>query len=119
MKFTTDLTQVADLKPLDAGAYIVRIVGVRHGTSKTNNPKLTFETQVLHPEGSPPKWYFDLSLVESALFRLKQLAEACDVLHPGGFDTDDFINKVVAVTVDVRDFDGPRNQIQSFARATL
>jgi len=121
MKFEIDLTKVKDLKPLPTGVYALKIESIdATKQSKTGNPKMVVKTAVLAPQSvatENPNYWFSLSLVESALFRLKQLFEACKIpLKPTGFDTNDLLGKqfgAVVVLESTKDY-GERNQITQY-----
>jgi hypothetical protein len=120
-KFAIDLSKVQDIKPLPAGVYAVRIVEIdATKKSKTGNDKLVIKTEIIAPASvaaTQKNWWFSLSLVESALFRTKQLFEKANVpIRAGGFDTADLIGREVGVVVNLEETKeyGIRNQIVNF-----
>lgn len=124
MKFAIDLTKVQDIKPIPTGVYVVRILDVdATKKSKAGNEKMVVKTEILAPTAvaaTQKNWWFSLSLVESALFRLKQLMEAAGIpLKPGGFDTADLIGKEVGAVVNLEETKeyGIRNQVSQFIPA--
>jgi hypothetical protein len=124
MKFPLDLTSVQDFKPLQAGTYVIRLVDIDGSkTSKTGNPKMGIKAEILQPSDvakTTKNWWFSLSLVDSALFRVKQLFEACNIpISKNGFDTADLSGKEVGVTVieEITPEYGHRNQIVAFTKA--
>jgi hypothetical protein len=124
MKFAVDLTLCQDFKPLPAGTYAIKIIDIDGSkVSKSGNPKLSVKTEILAPASvaqTTKYWWFSLSLVESALFRVKQLFEACNVtISKSGFDTTDLAGREVGVTVIEENTPeyGHRNQIVSFTKA--
>ena len=124
MKFEIDLTKVQELKPIPAGVYVLKIVDIdATKKSRTGQDKLVIKSEILAPTivASTQKFYwFSLSLVESALFRVKQLFEKCKIpVKPGGFDTADLIGREVGavITREVTKEYGDRNNIVSFLEA--
>jgi len=123
-RFQIDLTKVQDLKPIPTGVYVMKIVDVdATKTSKTGNPKMVVKSEILAPASvrDQQKYHwFSLSLVESALFRVKQLFEACNIpIKATGFDTADLIGREVGMTVieeHTKEY-GHRNQITGYMKA--
>jgi hypothetical protein len=124
MKFQIDLTKVQDIKPIPAGVYVVKLLEIdATKKSRTGNAKMVIKTEILAPQtvaATQRNWWFSLSLVESALFRLKQLMEATEIpVRPTGFDTADLIGREVGVIVteeETKEY-GKRNQIVNFLKA--
>lgn len=120
MKIDVDLTNVPVLRPIPTGTYVIRLVDFKAGESQTGNPKLTVEADIIEPRRIAeqiPKWYFTLSLAEKALFRVRELYEACGCLHAGSFDTDELLGKTVGikVTYQFNEMMGrPGNQLLGF-----
>lgn len=124
MKFAIDLTKVQDIQPLPAGVYVVKLLDIdATKKSRTGNDKMVIKTEVLQPASVAAKqknWWFSLSLVESALFRVKQLMDACGIqLRASGFDTSDLIGREVGVVVNLEETKeyGIRNQVVQFMPA--
>lgn len=126
MKIEVDLTKVQSLKPIPDGTYLFRIMSCKQGMSQTNNPKYTWEADILKPENvvvdgaTVKKYYFDTSLAEGALFHLRDLYEACGKLKPGA-STEDLLGCEVGAVVilTVTPEYGERNKIQKFIPAKL
>ncbi len=120
MIIDVDLTKVPKLQPLPTGTYLVRITEITHGESQAGFPKLTFACDVIEPANVAeeiPKWYFSLSLKDTALFRVRELFEAVGKLHAGGFDTDELLGEVVGVTLRLEENEvtgRPQNQLVGF-----
>ncbi len=124
MKFAIDLTKVQDIKPIPTGVYVVKILDIdATKKSRTGNDKMVVKTEILAPAAvaqNQKNWWFSLSLVESALFKLKQLIEAAGVpVKAGGFDTADLIGKEVGAVVNLEETKeyGIRNQVAQFIPA--
>jgi hypothetical protein len=124
MKFNVDLSQIQDFKPLQAGTYVIKLIDLDGSkTSKNGNPKLGVKSEILAPASvaeTTKYWWFSLSLVESALFRVKNLLEAAGIqAGKNGFDTADLVGRSVGVTVIEEDTPeyGHRNQIVAFLKA--
>lgn len=122
MKFAIDLSKVQDLKPIPAGIYIMKILDIdATKKSRTGNEKLVIKSEILAPQSVATEqkhFWFSLSLVESALFRLKQLMEASGIpIKSGGFDTADLIGRETGITVTLEDSKeyGLRNQVVGYS----
>ena len=103
MQIPIDLTTVAEIPVLEAGIHIVRITGAEEKASKSSEYKqVMWHCEVLQPQAFP-KWFMWSSLHPNAVFRLKQLATAVGVLHPGDFDTNDIVGREVGVRVSVKE----------------
>jgi hypothetical protein len=124
MKFAIDLTQVQDLKPIPQGVYVLKIIEIDSDkTSRAGNKKMVVKSEIKAPASvaqTQKFFWFSLTLVESAYFRIKQLMEAAGIpLKNTGFDTTDLIGKEVGAIVSeehTQEF-GHRNQIVQFLKA--
>jgi hypothetical protein len=125
MLFNIDLTQVQDIKPLPAGTYVFKVVDVDGSkVSKQGNPKLVIKCEIIAPKKVAEKqkfFWMQLSLVDTALFKVKQFVEMCNLpIKSTGFNTADFLNRMFGAVVteeDSKEF-GHRNQVASFLKAT-
>ena len=88
----------------------------------SGNEKIVWDSQVIEPAEAAekvPRFFFDSPLSEGALFRLKNLAAACDNLHEGPFDPEDLIGKRVGLVIvfeNTKEW-GARSNITSFVKA--
>ena len=99
MKFDVDLTKAETLSNLPDGSYILQIVNSQVKKSKANNDKIVWEARVLQPQEvaqKTPRVFFDTTVVEAALFKIKELYEACKVpIRATGFDSVELHGKQV------------------------
>lgn len=124
MKFQIDLTQVQELKPIPAGVYVVKLIDIdATKKSKQGNPKMTIKSEILAPQSvakTQKYFWFSLSLVESAWFRIKQLYEAAGIpVRATGFDTADLSGKELGIVVTEEETAeyGHRNQVVNYLKA--
>jgi len=117
-----DLTKVPSLSPLPDGVYITRIKAYKIKPTQSGNEKIMWDSELEAPAEAAekvPRFFFDSPLAEGALFRLKNLAEACDKLHEGPFDPEELIDcrvGFICVFENTKEW-GPRTNITSFVRA--
>ncbi len=121
-----DLSAVPSLSPLPDGVYIVRITGQKVKPTQTGNEKIAWESDVEEPADAAkkvPKFYFDSPLVETALWRLKNMAKAAGVLKEGkgGFDPEDMVGKRIGLVIvfEITKDYGPRSNITAYLRADV
>lgn len=121
--FNIDLTQVQEIKPLPAGSYVFKVADIDGSKqSKTGNAKMVVKCEIVAPKVVQEKqknFWLSLSLVESALFKVKQFVESAGVqIKPTGFNSTDLIGKqfgAVVIEEETKEY-GHRNQIQSFIK---
>jgi hypothetical protein len=123
MLFQVDLTQVQEIKPLPAGSYVFKVIDVDGSKqSKAGNAKMVVKCEVIAPKVVQEKqknFWLSLSLVESALFKVKQFVESCGIpVKASGFNSTDLIGKqfgAIVIEEETKEY-GHRNQIQSFIK---
>ena len=103
-EYDFDLTEVAELKPVPDGIYLLQVESYEEGTSNTGNKKVTFCCEILKPEEqatSVRKVYITFSLVQRALSMLKGFAIGCGIGPK--FNLDTFLGKQVGGITAVED----------------
>jgi len=122
LEFNIDLTSIKELKPIPPAIVILQIDSVKAGQSKAGNTMLHYATTILAPDDiceKVDKFYFSLTLVDSALWLVKQLQQACGVeIVPGSFNAEAVVGCQVGAKVDLRISEeyGIRNQVSKFYR---
>lgn len=108
-----DFSNVASRQPLDPGKYQLRISECAEATSSTGNPmlKLTYDVIADNEGESVPgnrKLWDNMSLQANALFRLKDLLDACGYDTSGGleFETADLIGQEIMAQVTQEEYNG-------------
>lgn len=119
-----DLTLVPSLSPLPDGVYIGSLKAYEMKKSKAGNDKIQWSMDIEEPIEAAekvPKFYFDTSLVESALFHLVNLAKAAGTYHDGPFDPEELIGNRIGIVVAFENTKewGARSKITAFVRADL
>lgn len=97
-----NLSNVQDSFPvIDEGVYEVQIMKIEMAQSKQGNPMLNLEYLVVnHPEQTGHKLFDRISLVEKALWKLKQFCEAVGLeWDETGVDVEPAIGQTVLVKV--------------------
>lgn len=107
--------------PLPEGTYDVKILEVKQGVSKSNNPQLSLKGEVMDGPSAGKTvtiWY---SLTPQSTWKLDALLEALAIkrvetgeYHPDGqpimgFDDDDLLHRVVRYDVKQREYQGKVN----------
>lgn len=115
----------AEKKILPDGDYLVTVVDCKEGESRSGNPKINVQMVVdedAHPDFAGVKLYLDVSLQESAWYRVVELYEAAKGTpvpeNEDGdfsFDPEDLIGDTMMAIVEIDEsFDGnPRNKVVS------
>lgn len=108
-----DFSNVASREPLDAGKYQLRISECVEATSSTGNPmlKVTYDVIATDDGEAVPgnrKLWDNMSLQEKALFRLKDLLDACGYDTSGGLDFDpaDLVGMEIMAQVIQEEYNG-------------
>lgn len=87
---------------LPPGTYTLEIDNIECKTSKQDKPYLNMTYKVVDDADYAGRKLFDtISLAESALFRLKQLALATNINISEEFDTEDFLGATFDAVVDI------------------
>ena len=115
-----DLGDVPELQAVPDGTLVVEVESWEKKMSSNNNPMASLCTKIIAPEEVAKKvgrYYLRIPLMESTLFRWRQLYEACGCLElaTAGFDPDDLIGKEFGMIITLVEYQGsPRNREQKF-----
>lgn len=115
-----NLGDVPELQAVPDGTLVVEVESWEKKMSSNNNPMASICTKIIAPEEVAKKvgrYYLRIPLMESTLFRWRQLYEACGILNKAeaGFDPDDLIGKQFGMIVTLVEYQGsPRNREQKF-----
>lgn len=111
---------LAEVKPLEAlppGTYSVVILAMEDKKSKNGKDmvKITFQCT---EEGLSNKFFTNILLEESSMFKWKELYDACRIPYGAdGFDTDDLKEAELKVTVDQELYeDKLQNKVKNFLK---
>lgn len=104
IKLPTNLEDVKaqqEFKVAPPGDYTMEVKKVEQKISQAKNPYLVFEMNIIDDEDNTDvKVFENVSLVDKALFRLKQISLATGVEISDEFETDDFVGATLEVTLD-------------------
>ena len=115
-----NLEEVPELQPVPDGTLIVEVESWDEKKSLAGNPMASIACNITAPEEVAKKvgkYYLRIPLMESTLFRWKQLYKACGILEKAqaGFDPDDLIGKQFGMVITLEEYQGtPRNREQRF-----
>lgn len=103
MKLDIDLSKVETLKRLPDGIFALRLLEVKEAESQAGNVKLNLHLEILAPasvrDKITKKFFTSLTLVEEALFRVKEFTDAIGLSGPAAIDTANWLGKEVGARV--------------------
>ena len=109
---------VSDFNPIDPAQYELSITKCEHKIgANSGKPYLNLELTVINDDDFNGRKIFDIvSLQESSLWKLKQLAESCGQEISDDFDTEDFIGETVTavVTIETSEEYGDKNRVKNY-----
>ena len=111
-----NLEEVPELQPLPDGTIVVEAESWEEKSSQNGNPMAVITCDITAPEEAKKKvgkYYLRIPIMESTLFRWKQVYKACDILEKAndGFDPDDLLGKKFGMVLRLEEYQGtPRNK---------